>query len=249
MYHSVTFGSMNSFSDWHLVPEGRPLVVMPDRKEVIVDVPGGNGSLDLSESLTGYPVYQRRDGSIKFHVLDGYGDWHTRYNTIANYLHGKRRIMSLEDDPGWYYEGVFKVTWTSNNDGSGSEVEIGYVLDPLKTRTQTNIEENLNTSMNLGSLTANSTSTSISLIPGTQQTMPVIPTINVTSISGRLTLTFVNSELDISAREEIIGTTGRRELYSFPITNLSGTNHPTISAKTTSNGSCNFSITFRRASL
>ena len=119
MYHSVTFGSMNTFSDWHLVPEGRPVIVMPEPKKVTVDIPGRNGLLDLSESIRKFPVFNNREGSLKFHVLNGYGDWAVRYSNIANYLHGKELEVTLEDEPGWFYKGRVQVNnWTSNNDGS-----------------------------------------------------------------------------------------------------------------------------------
>jgi hypothetical protein len=248
MYHSVTFGSMNSFSDWHLAPEGRPLVVMPERKEVVVDIPGANGSLDLSESLTKYPVYQRRDGSIQFHVLDSNDSWIDRYTDISNYLHGQRRTMILEDDPDWHYEGVFKTTWTSNNDGTGSTIEIGYLLDPLKICNQTNIEESLsNTSVS--NLSVNSTLKTITLINNDKKTMPVVATIAITSLTGTLTLTFANPELEITNRVETFGTTGTYTLYSFPISNMSGTNRPTLKFVTTSSTASKCTVTFRRARL
>lgn len=148
MYHSVYFDNMNTFSDWHLVPQGRPLVAMPELKSTVVDIPGANGSLDLSEALTGYPIYQNRTGSMMFYVLtppqeielglSPLGDWSDRYSDISTFVHGRVRQIRLEDDPDWYYEGRCSLMWTSNNDGSGSEVEISYDVDPYKYSTTLN---------------------------------------------------------------------------------------------------------------
>ena len=133
MYHSVTIGSKNTFTDWHLVPDSRPVIAMPEQKMVTVDIPGRNGILDLSEAVRHYPVFNNREGSLKFHVLNGYNAWHVLYEEIANYIHGKTLEVRLEDEPGWYYKGRLKVvSWTSNNDGTWSDIEIGYSLNPYK---------------------------------------------------------------------------------------------------------------------
>lgn len=127
MYHSVTFGSMNSWDNWHLIPTSRPVFNPPDVKEQYVDIPGGNGVLDLTDTLNGQVTYGNRNGSMEFIVAtdskynnqgdlrDKYGQWQDRYMTIANYLHGKKLRAVLEDDPYWYYEGRFKINqWKSD---------------------------------------------------------------------------------------------------------------------------------------
>ena len=79
MYHSITFGDRNTWDDWHLIPSTRPLFNPPDAKTHYVDIPGANGQLDLIESLTGYPLYENRTGSIEFYVANGYEDWAVLY--------------------------------------------------------------------------------------------------------------------------------------------------------------------------
>lgn len=133
MYHSVTFGSKNTYSDWHLVPDGRPVIAMPELKTNYVDIPGANKPLDLSDLLTKYPTYNNRQGDLKFHVLNGYNDWNVLYQTIANYVHGRRMQVTLEDDSDYYYEGRITVgEWTSKNDGTWSDITLHYELDPYK---------------------------------------------------------------------------------------------------------------------
>ena len=75
MYHSITYGEKNTWDDWHLLPSTRPLFNPPPTKTKQVDIPGANGAIDLSESLTGYPVYENRTGSTEFYVANGYQDW------------------------------------------------------------------------------------------------------------------------------------------------------------------------------
>lgn len=65
MYHSVFFGGKNTWDDWHIVPSSRPVIKPPTKKTNYLDIPGADGNLDLSEALTGYPVYNNREGSIE----------------------------------------------------------------------------------------------------------------------------------------------------------------------------------------
>ena len=131
MYHSVIFGDKNTWDDWHLVPESRPVFLPPDVKTNYVDIPGADGHLDLTEALVGEPLYKNRSDSITFYVANGYWSWEEAYSTIMNYLHGQKMRAYLEDDPGFYYEGRFSVnTWRSEK--HRSEIVINYDISPYK---------------------------------------------------------------------------------------------------------------------
>lgn len=131
MYHSIFFDSWNTFDDWHLVPLSRPLFAPPSVKTTTISVPGANGTIDVSEILTGYPVYDNRKGSIDFTVLNGYGEWYERYSTISNILHGQKMRAVLEDELDYYYEGRFTInSWKSDKDRS--KITIDYDVNPYK---------------------------------------------------------------------------------------------------------------------
>lgn len=140
MYHSITFGNKNTYDDWHLVPTSRPVFNPPEPKIKTIDIAGGNSILDVSEALTGYPVYNNRTGSFEFIVLNGYKRWDKLYSDILNYLHGRRMKCILEDDPGYYYEGRFKVNeWRSEK--NWSKIIIDYSVEPYKWSTKTSLED------------------------------------------------------------------------------------------------------------
>lgn len=87
--------------------------------------------IDLSQSLTGYPVYQNRTGSIEFIVMNDFKPWHMAYSDIMDYLHGQKLRAVLEDDPEYFYEGRFVVnTWKSEKDWS--RITIDYDVGPYK---------------------------------------------------------------------------------------------------------------------
>ena len=67
--YSVWFDGIKSWEDLYLVPVSRPVVSPPAIKTNYVDIPGSSGSLDLTEVLTGKPLYSDRNGSFDFIVL------------------------------------------------------------------------------------------------------------------------------------------------------------------------------------
>lgn len=147
MYHSVIFGDKNTWDDWQLVPQTRPFFAPPAPKVKTVDIPGGDGLIDLTESLTGYPVYSNRTGSIDFIVVNDFyepvsshEEWFKVYSRIMNYIHGQKMRAYLEDDPDWYYEGRFSVgSWKSGK--NYSEITINYDVGPYKWSSKTFSEE------------------------------------------------------------------------------------------------------------
>lgn len=140
MYHSVTFGDKNTWNDWRLVPSSRPLFNPPAPKVKTLDIPGGDGTIDLSQALTGYPVYQNRTGSIEFIVMNDFKPWHMAYSDIMDYLHGQSMRAILEDDPEYFYEGRFAVNaWRSEKDWS--RIVIDYDVGPYKWSVLSSIDD------------------------------------------------------------------------------------------------------------
>lgn len=130
-YHSINIGSINTWDDWHIVPASRPLIAAPRVKTSYISLPGGDGSLDLTEVLAGRPTYERRSGSWEFIVMNDYGDWATRYSDIMAYLQGKQYRIVLDDDPAYYYFGRLSVNeWRS--EPNWSRIVINYNVDPYK---------------------------------------------------------------------------------------------------------------------
>lgn len=139
MYHSITIGDKNTWDDWHLIPTSRPLFNPPPVKTNYINIPGGDGVLDLSTALSGRPVYGNRTGSWEFRVIrpeevysiTEYKRWTVIYSEIMAYLHGQQLEAILEDDPAYYYTGRFSVNeWKSN--AHFSTIVIDYNVDPYK---------------------------------------------------------------------------------------------------------------------
>lgn len=138
MFHSVTFGNKNSWEDWNLAPSYRPFFSPPKVKKNVIDIPGSNGSLDLSTAITGYPLYENRTGTLEFYILNSWNSevekeipWYILYSDIMNYLHGKEMTAILEDEPDYMYYGSFTVEAFTPGENN-SKITIGYDLYPFK---------------------------------------------------------------------------------------------------------------------
>lgn len=131
MYHSITFGDKNTWDDWHLIPKTRPVFNPPAVKTRFIEIPGGDGSLDLTAALLGRAVFKNRTGSFEFIAENGFKDWSVLYSEIMAYLGGKKMRAILEDDPNYYYEGRFRVNeWKS--EAYWSSIVIDYEVGPYK---------------------------------------------------------------------------------------------------------------------
>ena len=147
MYHSIilidSLGTRkNTWEDWHLIPSTKPTFVMPEPAQKFVDVPGRNGSIDMSDYLTGGVTYADRSGSFEFYMLDTdiANDWDARCAAIAEFLHGKKLKAILEDDPFYQYEGRFILS-NKNTSSLTPKITINYRVGPFKTFTANSSEQ------------------------------------------------------------------------------------------------------------
>lgn len=131
MYHSITFGEKNTWDDWHLIPKSRPEVNPPAVKTNYIEIPGGDGVLDLTTALAGRPLFKNRTGTFDFYTDASFKNWTVLYSEILAYLQGRKLRMVLEDDPTYYYEGRFTVN-NPTADPNYTMLSITYDVGPYK---------------------------------------------------------------------------------------------------------------------
>lgn len=98
--------------DLGLVMTGKSLPAPALQKE-IVEIPGRNGALDMSETLTGEPTYNNRP--LTFTFL-GNGSRETVLELIDNLLlyHGQYITIVVDDLEDWYYEGRAEISYVDH---------------------------------------------------------------------------------------------------------------------------------------
>lgn len=109
----VTFDKKHSYWDWNLMLKEAPVVSPPKPKTKLIDIPGIDGSLDLSEALTGKIHYEMRNITCTFFLMCDRERWPSLYTEILNHLHGKKVEIVLDNDPEYIYTGRAEISsWT-----------------------------------------------------------------------------------------------------------------------------------------
>ena len=194
MYHSVTINGKNTWNDYHMIPaNGIYLPPPPEQKRTTIDLKTGNGLLDISTVLTGYPLFQNRSDELQYLILDPWDlaemgitttlampNAYDVYSQLLSDIHGKQGTMIFEDDPDWYYQGIFTVRSMETN-SIRRAVSIGYEVSPYKIK---------NTSITGSSTTINSSEwTTFGYSASEIGNMPVHPKVQVTSMPSNSSLT------------------------------------------------------------
>ena len=80
----------------------------PEPKTYTVDIPGGDGVIDLTSALTGDVAYSNRSQSFTFMVVEPESFEQVKTD-VSNFLHGKSFDYQMTMDPGYTYHGRFSV--------------------------------------------------------------------------------------------------------------------------------------------
>lgn len=103
MARGTTFGEIHTNRDLHLVQLS--VKVGPAVPRVnIVDVPGANGGVDLTEALGVGVTYQDRELTWVFSPYPGVS-WAATRAAVENVLNGRAFSIILDDEPDWVYTG------------------------------------------------------------------------------------------------------------------------------------------------
>lgn len=112
--HGVTFDTKHSYRAWGLMLKVRPEISPPKPQLKLVQVPGSNKIIDLTEKLTGEVKYEMRRIKCIFCVVGGRSQWPAVYSAVLDDVHGKRMQIITDDDPNYYYIGrVWVNQWES----------------------------------------------------------------------------------------------------------------------------------------
>lgn len=102
----VKFNDIHSYNDLNLVLA--PFQMPPaEPKTNFIDVPGADGSLDMTEAL-GEVKFNDRTGSMTFSVLPQ-DDFEVKKTEVSNLLNGLKCKITLDKDPEFYYFGRLSV--------------------------------------------------------------------------------------------------------------------------------------------
>lgn len=86
----------------------------PEVKKYEVDIPGGDGVIDLTDSLLGDSAYKNREIEFDCYIID-IGRFEDIMTEINRELHGKAFDFKMTMDPEYTYHGRFKISDKKQN--------------------------------------------------------------------------------------------------------------------------------------
>lgn len=126
--NEVFFDGMASFSDWGLYLT-LLTIDAPKPKEIYVEIPNGDGALDLTEALTGEVHYESRPFEAVFAIKpETYSADLVRW--LIGYLNGKQRTIRTKEEPGYYLVG--RCATSLKNDGVLAILTVKATCQPWK---------------------------------------------------------------------------------------------------------------------
>lgn len=125
----ITFGSYHSYDDFNLLLVSKE-VGSPNVKVKEIDIPGADGSLDLTDFF-GEAKYENVTHKFQFQTIVPQSNFLSLFSTIKNAIHGKKLRIIIDDDPSFYYVGRCFVSAFTNEKNIGT-VAVECVCEPWK---------------------------------------------------------------------------------------------------------------------
>jgi phage-related protein len=127
----ITFGTTHT-DDLGLIL-GKKEIGSPTVKENKVDIPGADGSLDMTDFF-GEPKYENVKHKFEFSALvPVYEEAPALFSRVKNALHGRKLRIILDDDPAFFYVGRCHVSSYTDEKGIG-KLTIECDCEPYKYR-------------------------------------------------------------------------------------------------------------------
>lgn len=127
----VQLGSHHTLNDWGLYLKGRPTIGTPEPKTNYVDIPGADGSIDMTQALTGDVQYKMRTLSFDLVCIKDRADWAESFSTILDAVHGQQVRIIFDNDPEWFYRGRVTVNEWKSDKATGT-IAVSCLVEPYK---------------------------------------------------------------------------------------------------------------------
>ena len=128
----LVVGGVDLFDEWGLSLLDGWELPYPRPKVYEIDIPGGDGSIDVTEAVFGDVAYQSRECSFELIYVGG-GDFREVRDAVASAIDGRRLDFSASWEPGCTFTGRWAVDAWYPEVHSG-RMKLTCIADPYKLR-------------------------------------------------------------------------------------------------------------------
>ena len=110
IFLGATINNEHTLHDWRAAITNSDIISVPEPNLTVLEIPGRNGRLDLSEALTGDVTYGNRTIKLELASSVSLQTWYEKCLNIFNTYHGKTVTVTFDDDLNHYYTGRASVS-------------------------------------------------------------------------------------------------------------------------------------------
>lgn len=129
MGRGTDFGGVHSYYDLRLIQQ-KVEVDPAEPKLNLVEIPGADGAVDMTEQPAGRVTYKTRKITWTFALYPG-ENWDAKHRQVNNALNGRRCNVTLDTDPDYYYQARLLVK-KHNVDGLLRQIIVEATCQPYK---------------------------------------------------------------------------------------------------------------------
>lgn len=105
IYVEATGKTYHTLDDWGYALGNNNYISDPEQETAYVNVPYRDGLIDVSEALTGRPIFKKRTLSFELGGIHPRLNWDSVVSSLRNNIHGKICRLTLDNDKSYYWRG------------------------------------------------------------------------------------------------------------------------------------------------
>ena len=98
----MTYHTLNT---WGLALGNNNYISDPEQETTYINVPYRDGMIDISETVSGRPIFKTRQLSFEMEGLNVRRKWDSVISDLRNKVHGQLCRITLDNEAEWYWRG------------------------------------------------------------------------------------------------------------------------------------------------
>ena len=139
MLYGVKINGIDTLAEYGLALASDYSIEAPTMKETRVDIPGADGSINLSYALTGRPTFNDRNISFSLFRSTHDSDLVRLRSKLMSQFHGREVQLVFPFDGSVYYSGILQIGNITNY--NSSVIPVSMTASPYRIERVTSVED------------------------------------------------------------------------------------------------------------